>query len=71
VNAESRPKAAPQVRACQRDHEQSNAAMRAAALATDAAAIAEGVWPASPEILDALSSLAHAVEWDLALAGVR
>jgi hypothetical protein len=41
---------------------------RAKALALDTAAVAEGVWPASAEILDALATLADAVVWDLAMA---
>jgi hypothetical protein len=68
VNAESGPKAAPQVAAAKRDHPQSTAELRASALALDTAAVAEGVWPASAEILDALAHLADAVVWDLAVA---
>jgi hypothetical protein len=44
------------------------AELRARALALDTAAVAEGIWPASSEILDALSHLADAVVWDLAVA---
>jgi hypothetical protein len=44
------------------------AGARAKALALDTAAVAEGIWPASEEILDALAHLADAVVWDLATA---
>jgi hypothetical protein len=65
LNAESGPKAAPRVDAAQRDHEQSTAELRASALALDTAAVAEGRWPATAEILDAIAHLSAAVVWDL------
>jgi hypothetical protein len=65
MNAESGPKAAPQVAVAKRDHEQSTAELRASALALDTAAVAAGKWPASAEILDALAELSAAVVWDL------
>ena len=38
---------------------------RAEALALSTAAVAEGIWPPSAPILDALAGLASAVVWDL------
>jgi hypothetical protein len=65
LNAESGPKAAPQVAVAKRDLQQSTAERRAATLAVATAAVAEGVWPASTEILNALARLSAAVVWDL------
>src|ERR1017187_3162902 len=45
-----------------------NAAARADALALATAAVAEGIWPVTPEMLDELSHLAQAIVWDLAVA---
>lgn len=38
---------------------------KAEALELNAAALAEGIWPVTPPILDALARLAAAVVWDL------
>ena len=65
MNAESGPKAAPQVAVAKRDHEQSTAELRASALALDTAAVAAGRFPATPQVLDALAELSAAVVWDL------
>jgi hypothetical protein len=56
------------ISAAQQDRPQNTAELRASALALDTAAVAEGIWPASAEILDALAHLAGAVVWDLAVA---
>ena len=41
---------------------------KAEALELNAAALAEGIWPATPQILDSLARLAAAVVWDLEMA---
>jgi hypothetical protein len=69
MTRESAPKrGASQTTAAKRDRSQCTAELRAEALALNTAAVAEGIWPATPEMLDALSHLADAIVWDLAVA---
>jgi hypothetical protein len=68
VTRESGPKAASQITAAKQDQRHSIAQARAVALATDLSAVAEGVWSPSQTMLDALTELAWATAFDLAVA---
>ena len=68
MNAESGPKAAPQVLAAKREHRHSIAEMRAEALAFNLTAMAAGALPSTQRALDAVATLGHALVWDLAAA---
>lgn len=68
MTRESGPKAAPQIAGANQDRAQSTAQARVEALAVDLAAVAEGIWSPSQEMLDALAELAWAAAFDLAVA---
>ncbi len=70
MTRESAPKGASPILAAQRDHEQSIAQARARALAFANSAVAEGIWPITPSILNAIATLAwqNVFDWDLAAA---